>query len=133
MLIRLIVSPPFQPQRLNPTQMPGTVRIKWPDDLLLEGFVPFPKRLLRSLPRLFPRSPEVDELALLLASVDYKRRNVSRQPSMEYLAFLSGLDLARADAALQRLKEKGYATALVGDGEVQIELDGLHEAVRKDD
>lgn len=84
------------------------MRAKWPDDLLSEGFVPFPKRILRVLRLLFEGVEEIEEIAVLLAVIDYKRPNQMRQPTMATLAYNAGLPLGDFKDALSRLKHRGW-------------------------
>jgi hypothetical protein len=119
--------PVFTRTRMNPSDLPPTVREKWPRDLLREGFVPFPKLLLRVLHRLFDGSAEIDEIAALLASVDYRRPNLLRKPTLDYLAFHAGMPLSDFKAALSRLQEKGWLELGLEpkDGTVDITANGL--------
>jgi hypothetical protein len=100
--------------------------------VLEEGFVPFPKKLLRSLPELFPKSRAAKELSALLAVVDFKRPNLTRFPSIEFLAFVAGLPPEEFREAVGRLKEKGYISVAGGDEGLDIQLDGLLKAIERE-
>ncbi len=60
----------------------------------------------------------VEELAVVLAIVDFRRPNVTRLPSLSYLAFVAGLDEPEFKEALTRLQQKGLIR-------VQGTLEGL--------
>lgn len=122
---------PFQRQHVDPKKLPATVQAKWPVPLLDEGFVPFPKKLLRSLTKLFGASAELRHLALLLAVVDYQRPNLSRHPSVSYLGFLAGLDLSQTEKTLQELIQRNWATVdPVEDSDaVKVDLHGFFDDV----
>lgn len=73
----------------------------------------------------------MQELSVLLAIVDYKRPNLTRLPSLAYLAFLAGLDGDQFKAALDRLASKGYVR-FTGDFEaMEISLIGILEAIER--
>lgn len=73
----------------------------------MEGFVPFPKKLLRTLKSVFGCTEQMENLAAVLAVVDFKRSNQTREPSISYLSFISGLSEAELTAAFQRLENQG--------------------------
>lgn len=119
----------FSRQRVDESKIPQHVVEKWSPSVLNEGFVPFPKKLVRAIHRLFPDDDSMKELAVILAVVDFKRPNLSRSPSPEYLAFLSGLEESEFKASLGRLEKKGFAR-VSGDSErLEISLDGLLEKI----
>src|ERR1043166_1949779 len=120
----------FRRQVIDSEKLPGSVVEKWGAPVLREGFVPFPKKLVRSMARLFGGSDAIKELAAVLAVVDFKRPNLTRAPSLAYLAFLAGMEEDDLMAALKRLEVKGYVQ-LEGDPEegMVISLDGLLKAV----
>lgn len=99
----------FQRQQVDPAKLPPQAVQKWSAAILEEGFVPFPKKLLRCMHRIFDGSKgSMQELAVLLAIVDFRRPNQTRLPSLEYLAFVAGLKVAEFEAALDRLEGKGF-------------------------
>jgi len=123
--------PEFERQRLHPATLSSILKEKWPQDLLLEGYVPLPKRVLRALPALFPDDNAIEELVVLLAYIDYRRPAVSRKPSLEFLAFNSGLTTKRFASALQRLERKG-CIARTGEAErLTLELAGFMDEIRR--
>ena len=123
----------FTRSQIDPFTLPANIRAKWSDELLGEGFVPVPKKLLRALPRIFDRSSDIEELVALLAAVDYKRATPAPPPTLVYLAFLGGLSVSRFKSALSRLKKKGFVQIDVelADDTVDVNLDGLNRAVAK--
>jgi hypothetical protein len=122
---------PFQRQHLNPETFPATVRAKWPDSLLIEGFVPFPKKLLRVMPRLLTAQHGVEDLALILSLVDYKRRNLSRNPTVAYIGYVAGLAEDTARAGLERLKKRKWIQVDAPDSEggIKFRLEGFTKVV----
>jgi hypothetical protein len=121
----------FTRPQLDPFRLKANILAKWPAEMLGEGFVPLPKRLLRMLGRLFEGSREIDELVVLLAAVDYKRENYDRRPTVEYLAFVAGLPIKRFREALSRLKKKGWIEIDVEpvDDTMDIAVAGLNREV----
>jgi hypothetical protein len=112
--------------------MPQSLVEKWSPATLDEGFVPFPKKLLRAMHRLFIGVDSTKDIAALLAIVDFRRPNVTRRPSLAYLAFVSGLDEEQFRAALNRLEALGYIR-VGGDFEgLDISLSGLLDAVERE-
>ena len=115
----------FSRQRVDLTKIPSQVVEKWSPSVLNEGFVPFPKKLLRAIHRIFPDDDSMKELAVILAVVDFKRPKVSRSPSLEYLAFLAGLEENEFKAALSRLEQKKYARVSDDSKGLEISLADL--------
>ena len=115
----------FPRQKVDVNKLPPQVVEKWSGPVLNEGFVPFPKRFVRCLHLLFTNSDAIKDLAVILAIADFKRPNLSRMPSIEYLSFLAGLDVEEFKTVLTRLEKKGYI-CVTPDGEgVDVSLDGL--------
>ena len=122
----------FSRQHVSPESIPLAVREKWTSALLDEGFVPFPKKFVRTLHQIFPSVPTIEELSTVLAIVDYNRPNLKVSPSRQFLAFLAGLEQDRFDDALQRLVDKGYANVEKElDDSISIKLSGLFESIKK--
>lgn len=122
----------FKRQNVDPARMPQSLVEKWSPATLDEGFVPFPKKLLRAMHRLFIGVDSTKDIAALLAIVDFRRPNVTRRPSLAYLAFVSGLDEEQFRAALNRLEALGYIR-VGGDFEgLDISLSGLLDAVERE-
>jgi hypothetical protein len=123
----------FTRTQIDPFILPANIRAKWSDELLGEGFVPLPKKLLRTLSRIFGGSPEIEELVALLAAVDYKRATPAPPPTLAYLAFAGGLSVSRFKSALSRLKKKGLVNIDIelANDTVDVNLNGLNRAVAK--
>ena len=102
---------------------------KWDSQVLAEGFVPFPKRLLRCLSRTFNGQRALDELAVVLAIVDYKRPDVSRPPSPEFLAFLLDIPVDRFRNILASLRDKGLISFREDETGLEIETSGLTKKI----
>jgi hypothetical protein len=116
----------FMRQRVRPQDLPSAVLAKWNAATLEEGFVPLPKKLLRCMPQIFLGGDAVERLALVMAIADYRRPNLTRGPSRDFLAFLSGLSCARVTELLEDLRNGGLiAYSLKGPDELDIDLKGL--------
>ena len=96
---------------------------KWSPEVLSEGFVPFPKKLLRTLGSVFGPSPALDEVAAILAVVDFKRRNQTREPSIDYLSFIAGIPQADLSNALKRLEDRGLIEVSGNNATDECEVD----------
>ena len=83
------------------------VSSKWGRALLDEGFVPFPKRLLRCAPRLFRGELRMSELCCVLAIADFQRPQLLRKPSLSHLANVAGLTERRFRRCIQSLASRG--------------------------
>jgi len=104
---------------------------KWSEATLAEGFVPFPKKLVRTLSRIFPDTHAMKELSVLLAVVDFKRPNLTRDTSVAFLAFLTGLSEEEFRAALASLEKKGLIQVSGDNQGLRISFQGLLDAVEK--
>ena len=123
----------FKRQRIETTKLPVAAREKWGAPILNEGFVPFPKRLVRCLGKVMQGPDALDELSVILAAIDYKRPNLEREyPSVDYLAFLSGLPVERFKKVVGGLQDRGYITAEGNDRALNIEIGGLLNKVLKE-
>lgn len=69
----------FERQRVRPSSLTPVLIEKWSEPVLREGFVPFPKRMLRCLGSLFGHTPEIERLAVVMAVVDYRRPSPTRR------------------------------------------------------
>jgi hypothetical protein len=118
---------PFDRRRVS--NIPEVVAHKWSHEVVDEGFVPFPKRLIRCLRRLFAEQGSVGDLQVILAVVDYARPNLTRPPSPEYLAFLAGMTVPLLKDHLQDMEQRGWITTEMKDGGVVVRLDGLLERI----
>ena len=105
------------------------VAAKWSPDVLDDGFVPFPKRLLRSLTRLFTGDTGVANLAVVLAIADYKRDVPVPHPSVGVLAFAAGLTPEQFRERLTDLQERGLVEVWGTDEALRIDMKGLLKAI----
>lgn len=119
----------FIRQKVDPFRIPDSHRVKWSGPLLSEGFVPFPKKLVRCLGRVLQGPEAINELAVLLAVTDYKRPSVSRPPSVEYLAFVAGLSAEETTAILSRLEAKKLIRVQVQPLGLEIDTSGFVAAI----
>ena len=71
----------------------------------------------------------VEELAVVLAIVDFRRPNVTRLPSLSYLAFVAGLDEPEFKEALTRLQQKGLIRVQGTLEGLDVRLDGLLDEI----
>ncbi len=122
----------FRRQSIDPASLPQHVVEKWSYSVLNEGFVPFPKKLVRCLCRLFSDTDSLKELAVLLAIVDFKRPNLTRLPSQAYLSFLAGLTEDEFTETLGHLQRKGYVHIEGDPDNLNISLNGLLQAIDRE-
>lgn len=123
----------FTRQRV-PIDRMGSALDKWPVRMLEEGYLPFPKRLMRSFHRIFVGPLGMDHFATMLAAADFKRRNLSRLPNVEFLAFTAGLEPDRLEQCLYDIHQVGVVSVqFVEDPRygrvVDVDLDPLDELV----
>lgn len=121
-----------KPKKIETKQLPKVVLEKWRETILDEGYVPFPKRLIRSLSKVFVGPHGLDDLAVVLAIVDYRRPNLVRPPSVEYLSCISGLTIEKFKERIIDLQRRGYVVASGSDDAVRIEIDGVLSAIVKE-
>jgi len=116
----------FSRQKINPETLPRAVIAKWGADALVEGFVPVPKRLLRCMNDIFSGPDAIERLMVVMAIADYRRPNLTRGPSREFLAFLCGLSVDRVTYILDELKNDGLvAIEEKNVDELDISIGGL--------
>lgn len=121
----------FLRQSIDTARLPPTVVTKWSHAVLKEGFVPFPKRLLRCLADVFAGQTVAEDLAVVLSVVDFKRPNLSRLPSLDYLAFVAGLSPENFQSRLDDLEKRGLVSVNGNEEEMDIQLTGLLELVEQ--
>lgn len=92
---------------------------KWDRDVLIEGFVPFPKRLLRCLGEVFTGEDAVQKLQVILAIVDAKRLPKDgvpvRPPTLEFLAFNAGMRTHAFEQYVEQLQWDELVSVLDSD------------------
>lgn len=121
----------FARQHIDVGKLPESVVRKWSSEILLEGFVPFPKRLLRCMSELFEGEHAIEDLAVILAIVDYRRPSLIRFPSIEYLSFLAGLSPEVFRERLAELQDRRLITVHGSEGELIVEIDGLMKRIEE--
>ena len=119
----------FERRKIDPARLPHAAVAKWSQTVLDEGFVPLPKRMLRCLSALFEGSPAISQLATVLAIVDYKRPALSRPPSVEFLAFTAGMDVATFKRNVDELQSRGWVTASGSEPAFDVEIEGLIQEI----
>lgn len=103
---------PFERQSIDPKKITPLLRHKWSPKVLEEGFIPFPKRLLRCAGGIFKGDHRLGQLRVVLAIVDYARPDVETRPTMRYLQFATGMTKARILECLDELEAAGLLTKL---------------------
>lgn len=121
----------FHRQHIDTSKIPQPLRYKWSELILDEGFVPFPKRLVRCLGEIFRGDEGIQDLQVVLAIVDYRRPNLTRQPSLDYLAFLADITPAAFRQRLDSLQARGLLTVDGEEDELKIEISGLLGKIEK--
>ena len=118
-------------RKIDTGTIPDVVAAKWSRDVLDEGFVPLPKRLVRSLVDLFSGPHAMQHLAVVLAIVDYKRPQLSRPPSVEYLAFTANMPVEEFKKYVSDLEAVDYVKVSGSDDAYDVQIDGLLDALRE--
>lgn len=121
----------FPRKKIDAAQLPPAFRAKFPDYVLEEAFVPAPKRLLRALPVLFPGNPEIEDLGVLLSVVDFKRPKLTRLPSLDFLAFVAGMNPDQFERSLERLKGRGWIHVEGTREALKVDLEPFFEKIRE--
>ena len=110
------------------------VAAKWSQSVLCEGYVPMPKKFTRTLSQVIG---DIRDLQVILAIVDFKRPNLTRQPSIDFLAFTSGLDVDTFRTRLREMNSRGWILTSGNEEELNVNIDPLlakiEEAARKQD
>ena len=109
--------------------VPHIVIHKWSVTVVDEGFVPFPKRLIRCLTQLFEQEGTVGDLQVVLAIVDYARPNLSRPPSYDFLAFNAGMSVQEFKARVEQMEKRGWLETSGPDEAVAIDVSGLMKRI----
>ena len=116
----------YRPQVTN---LPLVAVAKWRADVLDEGFVPFPKRMLRCLGQIFNGPNAMRDLQIVMAVADYARPNLTRHPSYEFLGFIAGCSEDEAKATLAGLRDEGLLSFVEEDDEVRVSLEPLRKRI----
>jgi hypothetical protein len=115
----------------GPFSYKETVSFKWSEPLLSDGFVPFPKRLMRCAPKVFTGKLRMSELSVMLAIVDYQRPLVSRKPSLPYLARAAGVTERRFRRCLRALNSRGLLDWSGSENAMDFNYDGLKRRIMR--
>jgi hypothetical protein len=121
----------FERRKIDPARIPEVIAAKWSDVVIDEGFTPFPKRLLRTLSKVFPDGAHWEELQVILALVDYLRPGLTRGPSLDFLAFTAGLERERFKSVLQTLKRRGWVKLEGPEEALHLSLDSLEGFLKR--
>lgn len=108
--------------------LPEQVVHKWSSEILSEGFVPLPKKFLRTMADVMEGN-SFDHLQALFAIVDYLRPNLRNPPSVEYLAFVAGLTPERFKECLDGLAKQGLIEYEGQDVALRFDLGGLKKKI----
>ncbi|MFN3701054.1 MAG: hypothetical protein ACK4VI_05980 [Alphaproteobacteria bacterium] len=112
------------------SNLPVTIRVKWSAEVLNEGVVPIPKKIMRFMPKIFSgKENGLEKMLVLLAIADFKRPNYIIFPSAEYLAFTAGLDAKRFMAILDEMRQEGYVEYKKVDDRLDVEMTGFYNKV----
>lgn len=125
----MVKEPNFSRQRINTSRLPATLAAKWSRPVLAEGFVPFPKLLLRCLPKIFTGEGAIEKLAVILAIVDFQRDELFRDPSLEYLAFVADMDRDDFQKVMISLEKEGLISVEKTDTGLKVSLKGLLDKI----
>ncbi len=106
----------------------SSLATKWSYTVLEEGYVPMPKMFIRTLSTILG---DVRDLQVILAIVDYKRPNLTRKPSLEYLSFLAGLDVDLFRRRIEEMRLKNWLLVSGSDSEMEISLDPLLKLIEE--
>ena len=117
----------FFRQKLNVEQFPASIRAKWCLPLLDEGYVPFPKRLVRCLDNVLPQPLGLPHLRVILAVEDFKRDGQMRLPSIQFLAHLAGRKEKEFGARLKDLKKEGLVITKGTEEAIDVSFTPLFE------
>jgi len=109
--------------------MKPVLTVKWSEPVLDEGYIAFPKRLLRAAPKIFQGEHAIEQLAVALALVDYMRPDLNRPPSIGFLAFTAGMDAERFQERLGELAEAGLIKWMGNRDALKYSLEGLQHAI----
>jgi hypothetical protein len=113
----------------NTVPIPESLQAKWPGKTLSEGFVPFPKRLMRCAGKLFVGETGIDDLRVILSIVDFTRQNQLRDPSYAYLAFMAGMSAPKFKSRVDAMRERRWLDVSGTDDAIKIEIHGLCQKI----
>jgi hypothetical protein len=108
--------------------VPPTIAAKWSATVMDEGYVPFPKRLLRCMSLIFE---DVRDVQTILAVVDYRRANPTRAPSYDFLAFTAGMLKEDFRNCVAKLANKGVVKISGIDDAITIDIQPLLKKIEQ--
>lgn len=114
-----------------PVPTSDILRAKWSAEVYDEGFIPFPKRLIRCLGTIFQGEYAVQDLQSVLAIIDYARPNLTRHPSYQFLAFTAGLEVATLKKRVLAMEARGLLKVVGPDEAVAIDATGLMKKIEE--
>ncbi len=118
----------FKRQSVAREKTPSVAIAKWGYPVLSEGFVPFPKKFLRSFPGILG-SNAAEKLQVILAIVDYIRDDLKNPASKAFLAHLAGLPVETFKSVLSELEASKLIEVKGTDDAIEVKVDGLVNAV----
>ena len=125
------LNPRYPRKKIRHSKLPAVMTAKWSHSILEEGFTPMPKRLLRAIGKIFKGEHGAVDLAVVLSVADYKRLNLYRLPSIEYLAWNAGLSVELFRQRLEQLVIKELVIRRGSDQDLDISLAPLEETVER--
>lgn len=94
-------------RKINFEKVPAVTVFKWHGkEVLDEGYVALPKRLLRTMRETLTGKKPLSDLRVLLALVDYNRPDLERPPSLRYLASIAGMEESVVEERLEDLEKR---------------------------
>ncbi len=121
----------FYRNTIDAKKLPGVIREKWREnvEILDEGVIPLPKRVMRILHRVLPATNRLECFQMLMAVIDFRRPAGRSLPSKDFLSFVSGLSLVELEEALDLLEKAHLINVTVVDGRLSVSIDGLVKKV----
>lgn len=120
---------PFLRRKIG--DIPAVIQEKWPGRTCDEGYTPFPKRLIRCMDRIFVGEHAIRWLRIILAITDYIRPNMTRLPSIEFLAFTAGMTAEDLKAGIYEMAKLSWLSVSGSDEAVNIKIDGLVKLIEQ--
>ena len=115
----------FERSKIDTSFLPDVVKWKWDRTVLDEGFVPLPKRLLRSARKIFKGPSRMGQMVTMLTIVDYERPGKTKLPSLDFLAFIAGMKKTSFKKYLDELEELELIKVVEQGDRLKITYEGL--------
>ena len=104
---------------------------KWDRETLAEGFVPFPKKLMRCLREVFEGEDVLGQLQVVLTIADAKRVN-GRPPTIDFLAYNAGMQLSDFTQQISNLLSQKLILVLDDNSKnFDVDLEPLLRKIKK--